>query len=122
MREVSLAFAHAGPDARAELRRTFVDVAKPVAIGAEQLALGRIRRMPQSPRWAGMRVGVTRTVVYVAPKRRGVKTRGADPRRRPNVGTLLMVRAMEPALERNQPELEHACERALDRVADHFNR
>jgi hypothetical protein len=66
-----------------------------------------------------MRIGVTRTLVYVAPRQRGV--RGQGPKRRPNLADLMMSRAMEPALERHAGELEANVERMLDRVADQFN-
>ena len=121
MRELSRAFAYADRDSRRELRAAFREVAEPVARDAESLAVARIRRMPESPRWSLMRVGVTRTAVYVAPKQRGVRRRD-DPHRRPNLADLMMDRAMEPALEQNQHEIEVAVEHALDRLADHFNR
>ena len=121
MRELSRAFAYADRDSRRELRAAFREVAEPVARDAESLAVARIRRMPLSPRWSLMRVGVTRTAVYVAPKQRGVKVRGPDPRKRRNLADLMMDRAMEPALEQNQHEIEVAVEHALDRLADHFN-
>jgi 16S rRNA U516 pseudouridylate synthase RsuA-like enzyme len=121
MRELSAAIARAGKDSRRELRAAFVEVAEPVARDAQSLALAKISRMAASPRWSMMRVGVTRTSVYVAPKKRGVTTRGADPRRRPNLADLMMDRAMQPALEQNEHEIEAAVEHALDRVADHFN-
>ena len=120
MRELSRAFAYADRDSRRELRAAFREVAEPVARDAESLAIARIRRMPLSPRWSLMRVGVTRTAVYVAPKQRGVRRRD-DPHRRPNLADLMMDRAMEPALEQNQHEIEVAVEHALDRLADHFN-
>ena len=120
MRELSRAFAYADRDSRRELRAAFREVAEPVARDAESLAVARIRRMPESPRWSLMRVGVTRTAVYVAPKQRGVRRRD-DPHRRPNLADLMMDRAMEPALEQNQHEIEVAVEHALDRLADHFN-
>src|SRR5262245_35698478 len=94
-------------------------VAEPVRQDAEQSALSGIRRMPGSPRWARMRVGVTRTVVYVAPRQRG--TRGRRPGGRPNLAGLLMDRAMQPALERHEHETTAAFERLLDEVADGFN-
>jgi hypothetical protein len=68
-----------------------------------------------------MRTGITRKVVYVAPRQRGVKTRGADPRRRPNLAQLLLDRAMEPALDRHEHEIVEAFDRLLDKMADDFN-
>jgi hypothetical protein len=120
-RELMRAFALADKQSQRFVRAAFVETGQPVARDAEQLALGRIRRMPYSPGWAQMRVGVTRTLVYVAPKKRGVKMRGPGGRRRPNLADLMMNRAMEPALEQNAPRLEATVEHALDLVADRFN-
>lgn len=128
LRELQAAFAHADRASRLGLRTELRAVAKPVAVEAEQRALDRIRNVPHSPRWARMRVGVTRRVVYVAPRQRGVKTRNpTDPRRRgwgtgpPSFADLLMDRAMEPALERHEGEILVATEAVLDHVADGFN-
>lgn len=66
-----------------------------------------------------MRVGVTRTLVYVAPKQRGARF---GPRKRPNLAGLLATRAMEPALDINRPLVERQLEGLLDTVADKFNR
>jgi hypothetical protein len=126
-RELMRAFARADKDSQKFVRAAFATVGEDVAREAEDLALSKIKRMKYSPDWAVMRVGVTRTTVYVAPKKRGVKTRGPDPRRRPhrddNRGfpDLMADRAMEPALEHNEPRLEATIERALDRIADRFD-
>lgn len=77
--------------------------------------------MPRSPAWAGMRIGVTRKLVYVAPKKRGVKTRGGSSRSRSNLADLLKERAMQPALDRNEGALVGRVDAALDTVANHFN-
>ena len=63
-----------------------------------------------------MRTGVTQTLVYVAPRKRGVKTRGSDPRRRPNLGTLLADRALEPALRQHEHRIEADFDRMLGRL------
>jgi hypothetical protein len=118
-RELMRAFAQADKDSRKYVRAAFREVGQPVASEAEQLALTRIRNMPRSPKWARMRVGVTRTLVYVAPRQKG--THGRGPRRRSNLADLLMGRAMQPALEHNASRLEANVERALDKVADRFN-
>lgn len=120
MQEVSRAFAAAGKEAKRDLRKTFVEVARPIADDAEQLALGRISHI--GGRWSKMRVGVTQKVVYVAPKQRGAQARANSALRRPNLAGLLMSRAMEPALERNEPHVERAVEHALDRIAERVNR
>jgi hypothetical protein len=121
LRSVQVAFAQCDRDTRAGLARDLRAVAEPVEREAEQLAESRIRRMRYSPQWARMRIGVTRGAVYVAPLQRGLKTRGVDPRHRRNLATLLMERAMEPALKHNEPQVERATEAILERVAHNFN-
>jgi hypothetical protein len=118
---VQRALAKADREVRLGFRRGLREVAEPVRRDAEELAGSKIRRMTFSPLWARMRTGITRKVVYVAPRQRGVKTRGADPRRRPNLAQLLLDRAMEPALDRHEHEIVEAFDRLLDKMADDFN-
>ena len=122
LREVNAAFAKTDRDIRLGWRASMRQVAEPVRRDAEQLAQDSIRNMPASPRWGRMRVGVTRNMVYVAPRQRGARARSAASARRPNLANLLMDRAMEPALERHAHEIEERFERLLDRAADDFNR
>lgn len=120
MTELTRAFNAAGKEAKRDLRKAFVEVAQPIASEAEALALGRISRI--GGRWSKMRVGVTQKVVYVAPKQRGAKARANANLRRPNLAGLLMERALEPALQHNEPRIERAVEHALDRIVDDVNR
>jgi hypothetical protein len=120
LREVNAAFAKADRQTRLGVRAGLRDVAEPVRRDAEQLAASTIPRMPRSPRWSRMRVGVTRTLVYVAPRQRGARGRN-NPRARPNLAPLLMDRAMQPALDRHENEIEGRFEQLLDHIADDFN-
>lgn len=120
MRELQAAFAKTDRDTRLGVRHLFRDLAEPVRRDAEVNALMQIPRIGN--RWYRMRTGVTRNVVYVAPRQRGVKGRPDDPRRRPKFADLLMGRAMEPALEAHETEIEGATEHLLDRICDDFNR
>ena len=88
-----------------------------------------IRRMPHSPQWSKMRVGVNRNLVYVAPRQRGLKSKGARAARTQkaqNAATkfagFLMDKAMEPALAQHAPEVEARFAELLDREIDKFNR
>jgi hypothetical protein len=119
LRELQAALAKADRDTRLGLRADLRNVAQPVQQDAQQLALSTITGMPRSPRWAGMRIGVTRSLVYVAPRQKG--TRGRVPGGRPNLANLLMSKAMEPALERNRASIERSMDAVLDRMADRFN-
>jgi len=121
LRDVTAAFAVCDRETRLALGRDFRLVAEPVRRDAESLAIHEIRNMPLSPEWAKMRVGATRTMVYVAPKLRGLKGHRQDPRRRPKLATLMMERAMEPALNKNEPQIERATEALLERVTRNFN-
>lgn len=114
LRELNRTFKHAPKDVRREIRDGYRTVAEPVRSTAATLAVSSIRRI--GPNWSQMRTGVTQKLVYVAPKKRGVKTRGPDPRRRPNLGTLLAERALEPALEQNRHRIEADFDRMLGRL------
>lgn len=104
-------------DAGKALRLGLKQAAEPTAHLAEQLSRTRIRRMSRSPEWAVTRIGVIRSAVYIAPKKRGVKSRNPfDPRRRPNLVELMMSRSFEPALEFGGAFAEAAVSRLLERT------
>jgi hypothetical protein len=119
LRELSAAYAKLARDTRLGWRKAERDIAEPVQRDAEALAQARITRIGR--RWFKMRIGVTRSVVYVAPVQRGVKRKGDQWRRRPNLADLLMDKAMEPALERNEAKVERAVEALLDKAIADFN-
>lgn len=121
LRELTTAFATIGGQVNTEFRAAERQIAEPVRRDAEALTGSQIRNMHRSPRWMKMRTGITRTLVYVAPRQRGVKGRGRNPRSRPNLADLMMKRAMEPALKRHTAEIERELEQVLDRVARDFN-
>lgn len=110
LRELSRAFALADKAERKMFRDTLKEVAEPVRSDAE--ALARIAIKPGAISWSSMRVGVTRTSVYVAPRRR--RTVGT---RRRNLAAILMDSAMSPALERNRDDVERATDDMLGDVA-----
>jgi len=97
LRELALAFKAADRAEAIELRKAEREAAEPVRADAERLAEQNIPRIGIP--WSRMRIGVTATSVYVAPKIR----RGRNPNlKRPNLARLLLGRAMEPALEQNR--------------------
>ena len=114
LRDLQRAFALVGPLAKKELRAALKEVGEPIARDAEALAVANISRIGK--KWQQMRVGVTQTAVYVAPKQRGSRSRQNRALRRPNLFDLLMGRAMEPALDQNIAGVDAAVGRALDRV------
>jgi hypothetical protein len=107
--ELNKAFAKLGSEVKRELVLVLTKAAAPVAATAAQNAWGEIRNMTE--RWSKMRVGATANLVYVAPGAR--RNRGTA---RPNLGTLLMTRAMEPALDTHAAEIEAAVEAAIDEL------
>lgn len=121
LRELELLFAAAGRDSKKALKKALLEVAEPVRREAETLAVEQIRNMTIP--WSRMRIGVTTKSVYIAPRKRGVKSHNPfDPRRRPNLVGLMLERSMEPALEGNRREIEHGMERLFEQVANNFNR
>ena len=121
LRQLQRAFNQASPELHKDVRLALRTVAEPIAADAQSLALGRIRRMPSSPKWAQMRIGVTQTLVYVAPQQRGIKSRTDRRLRRPNLADLLMGRAMQPALDKNVSRVEVGVGLALDKVVRKWN-
>jgi hypothetical protein len=120
LRELQRAFAVADRELSHELTGRLRKVAEPVASDAERLAVQKIRNIGN--RWSAMRVGVTRSLVYVAPKQRGVKSRRNRALRRPNLAGLLMDKAMSPALDLNQGRIVHEAENLLDEIGRDWER
>jgi hypothetical protein len=111
-RELSTAYARIGGDTAKAFRTDLRQIAEPVRQDAEVLAAGKIPNVGVD--WPRMRTGVGRSVVYVAPKMKGVRGRG--PRSRPNFANLLMERAMAPALDANESKIVRDVDRLVSRV------
>lgn len=111
LRELNRAFKNADADLRREFKKTLMEVAEPVRVRAEALAVSEIRNIGSE--WSQMRIGATARTVYVAPKQRGNKM---GPQKRPNLGVRLIEDAMEPALEENTELIVARLERMLDMV------
>lgn len=118
------AYDGADKETKARVQSVLVRVGAPIARDAEGLALGRIRNMPTSPRWAKFRVGAVVTAkskrgeafIYIAPMARNI---GGSPR--PNLAPLLLERAMIPALKAHESEAIIKVDNALWHVAQKFN-
>lgn len=104
------------------MRDALAEAAAPVRADAQTLAAETIRNLHPGDPWAGMRIGVSRTVAYVASSERGIKGRAGQRRRRPNLANLLMGRAMEPALEQNLEKVARRVEQLIDEVANVWER
>jgi len=116
------AFRLAGREASGELRELLANVAEPVRATAQRLAGSEIRNLHRSEPWTVMRVGITQSLVYVAPKERGRRSRQRPQASRPNLAGLLMDRAMAPALEQNEARIEHAFDFLLQHVGETWER
>jgi hypothetical protein len=111
LRELQRACAASEREVRLGVRAKLREAAEPVKEEAERLGPQEISNL--GPAWARMRVGVTTSVVYVAPASR---RRGGSPRR--NLGGLLMNRVLQPALDAKKDEVERKLEEALDAIAE----
>jgi len=115
--QLARTFQHAPKDVNKAYRAELRTIGEPTRLTAEDLAVSTIRNI--GPVWSKMRTGITTRVTYVAPKQRGA--RGRSTRRRPNLGTLLMERAMQPALDRNRGQVEHDFDVMLDRLVTRWD-
>ncbi len=123
--ELNRALKHADKETRLGIRKVERQVAEPVRVDAQELAVREISHIGVP--WSRMRIGITQKVVYVAPAQRGSKARRAtvtQARRKADkkFATRLIREAMEPALEKNRAAIERNFEAALDDMADNFNR
>jgi len=110
LRELQIAFSETSAEMKKALRAELREVAEPVRVGAESLAMKEISHL--GPGWSRMRIGTTLNTVYVAPKSH---RQGGSPR--PNLAGLLMDKAMQPALEEAEPEILAGLTLMLDRVS-----
>jgi len=121
--ELTAAYTKMGRAIAADWRASERTIAEPVRSDAQHLASSRIRNIGKD--WPVMRTGTTRSVVYVAPAEHGTRGRGNRTAAQRAAGTkfagMLMDRAMEPALKRNEARVTREIERLVDRAIDRFN-
>jgi hypothetical protein len=115
--ELQRDFRKMSKDLDKDLVKQLKEAADPVKVEAKSLALTEIRNMVYSPRWAGMRIGVTgaRDLVYMVPSAKG---RGG--RSRSNLSGLLFDKAMEPALERHEEDVIERIDQYLGNLGDEY--
>ena len=107
--ELQRSFALISDGLKADLTHQLALAAGPSQMRAERLAISRIHNMTIP--WASMRLGVTSTVVYLAP---GMRRHGGSPR--PNLAPLLMTRAMLPGVEESMPAVRERLDVWLDEL------
>jgi hypothetical protein len=110
-KELERAFRQLRREVLRELRPELRLIGNVVRVEAETLAGERISHI--GPRWSKMRLGVTASGVYVAPRARRA---GGSPR--PNLAGLLMDRAMQPALDEHEEEVVRQFDGLISRAAD----
>lgn len=120
LRELQRAFRLARTGISSDLKAGLESAAEPVRVEAQERALASIPRVGIP--WSRMRTGVTQRMVYVAPRERGVKTRGRERFRRPNFARLLLGRAMEPAFAANRDKVIREAEDVLRDLARMWSR
>jgi hypothetical protein len=103
-KELIRTFEHAPTQLKRAYRKKLPDIAEPTRLDAQRFALDNIRRMFDSPQWARMRTVVGSSSAYIAPQQRGVRS---GPKKRPNLATLLESRALDPAAEAHEKQVEH---------------
>lgn len=114
---VNRALQQVEPKMRQEMTTELHAIGSLVARDAQALASVTIRRI--TPSWTLMRVGQTRSLIYVVPRNKGVRGRG--PKRRPNFAPLMLNRAMRPALQRKKPEVNRRFGIVVSTVCGAFN-
>lgn len=120
LRELSRAFAKADKQLKRDYRASLRSLGEPVKVEAQARSAQEITNI--GSRWSLMRVGVTQKLVYVAPQERGRASRRNVAIRRPNLATLLMDEAMQPALDNNARHIEERFGDLLDSMATTWER
>jgi hypothetical protein len=112
MRELTRDFKNISKDLSKDLVNELKDAAAPVKGAAESKAMTRITNM--TPRWSGMRIGVSkaRGLVFMVPSAR---RSGGSPRS--NLAGLLFGEAMDPAVQENQDRVIESIDDFLDRLS-----
>ncbi len=115
LKELTRDFKKMSKELSKDITKGLKDAAEPVRAGAEPLALGQIRNMSRTPRWAAMKLGASAAkgtvTMYPAARRAG----GSG---RTNLKGLLLERSMEPALEQNADKVKDNVNDLLGNIFD----
>ena len=102
--EINLALQRSGLEIGKAMRKGLLEAAEPIRQDAGRLSQTKISGMKRAkkhpPPWSIQRKGQTAHEVYVVPTQRGVRNSN-DPKSRPKFAEIMLVKAYEPALERN---------------------
>lgn len=116
--ELQRAFRVANKEVARDVRTAIEQAGEPIRQRAQDLVRIEISGMARSrlPWWT-IRTGVERnTIGFIVPQQRGVKTRGGERRRRPNLAPLIAAQE-EAALNENIGRVEGEFKQALNEVA-----
>jgi hypothetical protein len=114
--ELIRAFAVADRGLAREVKSAFVDAGEVVKVSAESKARDKIHHAGKKPGavdWSGMRLGISREIVYVAEQQRGSHDLK---KKRPKFGQYLLDEAMIPALDENRLAIEKNVRDAIDNL------
>lgn len=119
LQDLSRAFRVADQSLKKNLRGELREIGRPVAELAQKLAIQEISGLSRGRTvdWSQTRLGVTQKLVYVAPKQRGRRSRQNEMIRRPNLKSLLLDKAYDPALDTYTERTVTKFERLLDKMA-----
>lgn len=118
LRDLVTAFRVASKEVARDVRTAIEQAGEPIRQDAQQLVRTQISGMARSRiPWWEIRTGIQRsTIGYIVPQQRGVKTRGGERRRRPNLAPLIAEQE-QAALDSNVDRVQDEFEDALDEVA-----
>ncbi len=114
LRECQRALAQVDKQIAKQIRGELQAVGEVVKTDAERRAEANIRNLGGP--WGRMRIGVTRNIVYLAPKAHRKAGHSKERWARPNLRSLLADRAMVPAVEENQPLVRQRLDMMLTRI------
>lgn len=116
--------ARSGPLIYRAAKQGLRESAEPVKRDADRLSLSEISGMKRAkrkpPPWSFQKIGQTVHEVYIVPKEKGTRGDPRNPRSRPNFAVLMLGKAYDPALERNQTLVRQNVDNWLGRVVEGF--
>ncbi len=119
VRFVNRALAHVSDEMENRARKEILAIGDLVADDAQILGLLLVRNLYRSPGWSDMRVGANNELVYVVPRKRGVKK--GSKRKRPNFAREMLKDAFQPAKKKNEAEIVRRFEKLTADVVAQFN-
>ena len=118
--EINQQLARSGPLVYKAAKAGLREAAEPVRQDAgrlSQLEISGMRRAKKHPPpWSIQKTGQTIHEVYIVPRQKGTRGDPRNPRSRPNFAEIMLGKAYEPALARNQSRVQVIVDNWLDKV------